>query len=134
MSAFSSRSLISEELPSGMKVSQFCGLLSSYSEAVKVRCTSSLLTSAWPSVLRLEGLPGSDPSSLMSIMLGLLPFASLLPLCWNCTPRLDFAIAIAFGAGPKRVTKQRATQLVRYSGDVPATEFGYDRGWIEVDL
>lgn len=58
-----------------------------------MRITSSLLTSALPSALSLDGLPGSDVSSLMSIKLGRLPFASPLALCWNWTPRRDFAIA-----------------------------------------
>lgn len=50
------------------------------------------MLSAWPSILCLRGLPGSDIASLSSARLGLRPFWSLLALCGNFTPRLLVAI------------------------------------------
>ena len=59
--------------------------------APRTRHTSALLTSDFPFIPALAGLPGSEVSSLTSEMLGRLSLA-LLPRCWNWTFRRDFAI------------------------------------------
>ena len=59
--------------------------------AVKARRTSAMLTSGFPFIPALTGLPGSEGPSLTSDMLGRLSLA-LLPRCWNWTFRRDFAI------------------------------------------
>lgn len=60
----------------------------------KVRFTSSLLTSSFPCVPFLVGLPGSDVLSLTSDMLGLLPSLPLFPRWLNWTLRRDLAITV----------------------------------------